>query len=380
MTATSTGLRRSPLHDAHVAAGASFTGFAGWEMPVRYTSELAEHAAVRTAAGLFDLSHMAEILVLGPQAAEALDAAVPSRISAIALGQAKYTLLLADGGGILDDLVVYRTGEDRFVVVANAANRRLVAAELEERAAAFDTRVLDESDDMGMVALQGPIARDVLLEIEEFTADEGGRTEAAFADALTALRNYRTMSAWFDGHPVLLARTGYTGELGYEIYASPDVLPQLWDTILETGAGSGVIPAGLAARDTLRLEAGMPLYGQELSTATLPAAAGLGRVIPDRTGFVGADALAAAAPPARVLVGLVSDGKRAGRAGYAVKHDGRIVGTVTSGALSPTLGHPIAMAMVDAGVAAPGTELQIDVRGAALPARVTTLPFYRREA
>ena len=220
----------------------------------------------------------------------------------------------------------------------------------------------------------------MLLEIEEFTADEGGRTEAAFANALTSLRNYRTMAAWFDGHPVLIARTGYTGELGYELYGSPEVLPQLWSTILETGAGSGVIPAGLAARDTLRLEAGMPLYGQELSTATQPAAAGLGRVIPARTGFVGADALAAAEPPARVLVGLVSEGRRAGRAGYAVKQDGRVVGTVTSGALSPTLGHPIAMAMVDADLAEPGTDVHIDVRGAALAARVTKLPFYRREA
>ena len=371
--------RRSPLHAEHVARGAVFTDFAGWHMPLKCGSELAEHTAVRTAAGLFDLSHMADIVVLGDGAAEALDAALLGEPSAMTVGQARYTLLLAEDGGILDDLVLYRTGPDRFLVVANAANREVVAHALRERVG-DRAGVQDESDDIGLLALQGPLSRDVLLEMGGFAAEGAGRTEARFAELLTALPNYRFLAAELVGHPVLVARTGYTGELGYELYAAPGLLPSLWRRILEVGGGSGVVPAGLAARDTLRLEAGMPLYGHELGPGTRPAEVGLGRLVPrgKRTGYVGGAALDAA--PRRALVGLVSEGKRAGRAGYPVLAEGRPVGEVTSGALSPTLGHPIAMASVEPDVAAPGSELVIDVRGTALPARVVALPFYRRKA
>jgi aminomethyltransferase len=369
--------RRSPLHDIHVAAGAAFTDFAGWQMPVRYSSDLAEHAAVRTAAGLFDLSHMGEILVVGPQAAEALDYALAGKLSAIEEGQAKYSLLLSPDGGILDDLVVYRTGADRFLVVANASNREVAARELRERAAAFDTLVEDESDDIALIALQGPKAEEILRNVEGFdlhSADTGG---------LDDLKYYRAIPCDFRGHNVLVARTGYTGEDGFEFYIAPDAAPALWEAIAETGAGSGLVPAGLAARDTLRLEAGMPLYGHELSTETFPVQAGLGRVVALKTkegDFVGRAAVEAGpAPDARILVGLRSDGKRAGRAEYPVMLGDREVGEVTSGALSPTLGYPIAMAYVDPDVA-DSTSLELDVRGSRIAASPVPLPFYKKDS
>jgi aminomethyltransferase len=369
--------RLSPLHDIHVAAGAAFTDFAGWQMPVRYSSDLAEHAAVRTAAGLFDLSHMGEILLVGPQAAEALDYALAGKLSAIEEGQAKYSLLLNEKGGIIDDLVVYRTGADRFLVVANASNREVAAQELRERAAAFDCLVEDESDDIALIALQGPKAEEILRNVDGFdlhSADTGG---------LDDLKYYRAIPCDFRGHNVLVARTGYTGEDGFEFYVAPDAAPELWQAIAETGAGSGLVPAGLAARDTLRLEAGMPLYGHELSTETFPVQAGLGRVVALKTkegDFVGRSAVELGpASDARVLVGLRSDGKRAGRADYAVMQGDDVVGIVTSGALSPTLGYPIAMAYVDPG-SAEATDLELDVRGSRVAASVTPLPFYKKES
>ncbi|MBN9606412.1 MAG: glycine cleavage system aminomethyltransferase GcvT [Actinomycetales bacterium] len=369
--------RRSPLHERHVAAGASFTDFAGWWMPVRYESDLAEHHAVRERAGLFDLSHMGEILVLGPQAAAALDHALAGRLSAIEEGQAKYTLLLAESGGILDDLVVYRTGADRYLVIANAANRELVAAELRERCGGFDCVVDDESDDVALLALQGPRAAEILREVDGLQIPAGG----ADGPGLDALRYYRTTTGDFRGHESLVARTGYTGEDGFELYLAPEAAPELWDALLETGAGAGLVPAGLAARDTLRLEAGMPLYGHELGPDTLPEQAGLGRVpaLATKGEFVGRAAVERGpAEGARVLVGLAAEGRRAARAGYPVLRDGAVVGEVTSGALSPTLGHPIAMAFVDPAVAEAGTALELDVRGTEVPAVVVPLPFYRR--
>ncbi|CAN5182809.1 glycine cleavage system aminomethyltransferase GcvT [soil metagenome] len=369
----------SPLHDIHVAAGASFTDFAGWQMPVRYSSDLAEHHAVRTAAGLFDLSHMAEILVVGPEAAEALDYALSGKLSAIVEGQAKYSLLLDRDGGILDDLVVYRTGEDRYLVVANASNREMVAEQLRERCSIFDCLVEDESDDIALIALQGPKAEEILRNVEGFELHVGK------PGGLDDLRYYRAIPCDFRGHNVLVARTGYTGEDGFEFYLAPDEAPALWQAIFETGAGSGLVPAGLAARDTLRLEAGMPLYGHELSTSIFPVQAGLGRVVAltKEGDFVGRAAIEAGPPEdAQVLVGLQAEGKRAGRAGYDLLNAGGVegvVGEITSGALSPTLGVPIAMAYVDAALSGVGTAIDIDVRGSRIPAVVVALPFYKRE-
>ncbi|MEN0083537.1 MAG: glycine cleavage system aminomethyltransferase GcvT [Leifsonia sp.] len=382
--------RLSPLHDVHTAAGASFTDFAGWQMPVRYTSDLAEHHAVRTAAGLFDLSHMGEIVLIGPEAGAALDYALAGKLSALAVDQAKYSLLLSRAGGIVDDLVVYRTGDDRYMVVANASNREVVAEELRDRTAPFDVEVFDESDDIALIAVQGPAALSIVLATDGLAADEGALDGEDFGERLSALKYYWSLPALFQTHPVLIARTGYTGEDGFELYIAPDNAKALWEALTEAGTeqGLGLVPAGLASRDTLRLEAGMPLYGHELGRDTKPAQAGLGRVVnlAKDTDFIGRAASEEGPhPEARVLVGLTGEGKRAARAGYPVfAHDDVTgedaeVGVVTSGALSPTLGMPIAMAYVAPRFARENTVLQVDVRGTRLPFTVTALPFYSRK-
>ena len=375
--------RHSPLNAIHVAAGASFTDFAGWQMPVRYSSDLAEHHAVRTAAGIFDLSHMGEIFIVGPEAADALDYALAGKLSATTIGQAKYSLLLDRSGGIIDDVVVYRTGDDRFMVVANASNREVVAAELTDRTAPFECEVFDESDELALIAVQGPRSREILIATDGFAIEGGHPDGRDVGEKLSELKYYRALSGSFRTQPVLIARTGYTGEDGFELYVSPDHAAELWNALTEAGAPLGLVPAGLASRDTLRLEAGMPLYGHELGTQTFPVQAGLGRVVATATkgDFVGREAVEVGpAPDARTLVGMVADGKRAARADYEVyasDDSSEVIGVVTSGALSPTLGIPIAMAYVDAAFAAPDTTLSIDIRGKRLSYRVTPLPFYR---
>lgn len=378
-------LHVSPLIDAHVAAGALFTDFAGWRMPVRYASELAEHHAVRTAAGLFDLSHMAELVVLGPDAGGALDHALAGSFSTLDIGRAKYSLLLAPAGGVLDDLVVYRTGEDRFLVVANAANRAVVAHELEARAAGFDAEAYDESDDVGLIAIQGPRSASILRDLPGLAIEGGHPDGEDVPAALDTLGYYHSLAALVDGHPLLIARTGYTGEDGFELYLSPGLAPAVWEALLEIGAVRGLVPAGLASRDTLRLEAGMPLYGNELRADVLPAQVGLGGVVAlgKQVDFVGRTATEQGPQAdAPVLVGLAGEGRRAARSGNAVyPPDAEAtlpVGEITSGALSPTLGHPIAMALVEPAYAAHGTQLAVDVRGRRLPFSVVELPFYRR--
>lgn len=361
----------SPLAEEHRLLGASFTDFAGWRMPVRYTSDLAEHHAVRKAAGLFDLSHMGEVEFAGPGAAAALDHALAGPISAVRVGRAKYSLLCAPDGGVLDDLVVYRLAEQRFLVVVNAANAAADTAELVHRAEGFDVEVTDRSRDTALVAVQGPGSAAVLAEV----ADEDTRR------VLEELRYYAAAPAIVAGTEVLLARTGYTGEDGFELYLPEAEAPALWRAILTAGTPLGLLPAGLACRDTLRLEAGMALYGHELDLTTDPFAAGLRRVVALDKEFVGRDALAALAErsPGRVLAGLAGTGRRAGRAGADVLGpDGSTVGRVTSGVLSPTLGVPIALAYVDAATAEPGTALSVDVRGTRQPYSVVPLPFYHR--
>jgi aminomethyltransferase len=366
--------RTSPLHQIHVDGGASFTDFAGWQMPVSYGSDLAEHHAVRTAAGIFDISHMAEILVDGPDAAAFLDYALAGKLSAISIAQAKYSLLLNPEGGIVDDLVVYRLTDDTFFVVANAGNRFAVAAALQERAAGFDVRVSDLSDSYSLIAVQGPNAR----EIAKATA---GITEISVP--LDDLKYYWSTDAVFDDRPLLIGRTGYTGEDGFEFYIQTDAAASLWAALVAAGESYGLVPAGLASRDTLRLEAGMPLYGHELGVDSFPVQAGLGRVVnlKKEGDFVGRSAVEAGPPHgSHLLVGLTTEGKRAGRAGYSVvTEDGAHVGMITSGALSPTLGYPVAMAYVDPFVLEAGTPLYIDVRGNRIAASVVDLPFYKRD-
>ena len=394
--------RYTPLRERHEALGASFTDFGGWQMPVRYTSDLAEHHAVRQSAGIFDISHMAEFLVTGEAAAAFLDYALAGRISAMPVGKAKYSLLLAESGGIIDDVIAYRLAEDRYLVIANAGNRGFVDSAFAKRVREFPSLVErdlpprsageersfagflgdrgvdveDVSDSYALIAVQGPNAEAIL-------AATGDITDVSIPWA--EQKYYAWASASYAGKPLLLARTGYTGEDGFELLVAADDAASLWDALLAAGAPHGLVPAGLAARDTLRLEAGMPLYGHELSRDTRPSQAGLGRVVVTaKESFVGKDALSAAeesteVSDAPVLVGLVAEGKRAGRAGYAVVDEhGSVLGEITSGALSPTLGHPIAMAYVNPSSAEEGTAVFLDVRGTKIPATVTALPFYRR--
>ena len=374
MTDPQSPLRPTPLAAVHERLGAKLTGFAGWLMPLRYRSETAEHQAVRTAAGIFDLSHMGEIMVTGPDAAAALDYALVGQPSALAPGRARYTMICAPDGGIIDDLIVYRLVADEFLVVANAANTAAVFAELAERATGPNADVTDRTADYALIAVQGPRAARILTPLT--SADLG------------EVRYYASYPATVAGHDVLLARTGYTGEDGFELFTRPDDAEPVWDAVASAGAPDGLIPAGLAARDTLRLEAAMPLYGNELGPDVTPFDAGLGRVVKlgKPADFVGRAALArrAEAAPERVLVGLVGRSRRIPRHGYEVLRGGSPCGTVTSGAPSPTLGKPIAMAYLKpdaASTAEPdggGAGLAFNIRGSAEPADLVQLPFYRR--
>jgi aminomethyltransferase len=365
--------RATPLRAVHESLGATMTAFAGWLMPLRYAGEISEHRCVRNAAGLFDLSHMGEIAVAGPGAAAALDYALVGHMSAVAPGRAKYTMICAPDGGVLDDLIVYRLSDAEYLVVANAANTGTVAAALRDRAAGHDAEVRDQTAGYALIAIQGPHAARILAPLTDISLDD--------------VKYYSGHRGTVAGQPVLLARTGYTGEDGFELFTGADGAEALWAALAAAGAGDGLVPAGLAARDTLRLEAGMPLYGNELSAELTPFDAGLGRVVVfGKPGdFVGRAALAerSQAAPRRVLAGLIADSRRVPRHGYPVTWDGVSCGTVTSGAPSPTLAVPIAMAYLDAeaaGRARDDTEgrLAVDVRGRPEPARITDLPFYRR--
>jgi glycine cleavage system T protein (aminomethyltransferase) len=365
--------RQTPLYAVHERLGATMTSFAGWQMPLRYTSETAEHLAVRRAAGLFDLSHMGEIMVTGPGAGPALDYALVGNLSALAPGRARYTMICAPDGGVLDDLVVYRPGEQEFMVVANASNTDVVYRELAERAAsvAAEAEVEDATSDYALIAVQGPAAAGILGPLTELD--------------LSAIKYYAGAFGDVAGHLSWVARTGYTGEDGFEVFCRPGDAPWIWEALTAQGAPAGLVPAGLAARDTLRLEAGMPLYGNELGPDMTPFEAGLGRVVKfDKPGdFVGREALAARAAegPRAVLVGLTMESRRIPRHGYPVllgEPLGHRVGTVTSGAPSPTLGVPIAMAYLEPGAGRDDPELAVDIRGQAAPADLTDLPFYRR--
>lgn len=364
-------LKQSPLDSIHRGLGASFTDFAGWDMPVRYTSDLAEHHAVRTAAGIFDLSHMAEIYVTGPGAGAALDYALAGTLSAIPLGRAKYSLILSEQGTVIDDVVVYRLGNDEFLVVANASNRFPSATAIRERAASFDCVVDDRSDDVALIAVQGPAALAILE-----------ATDGLATDGVAELGYYRCLPREFNGTPVLIGRTGYTGEDGFELYVENAAAAALWNAITAAGADYDLLPCGLACRDTLRLEAGMPLYGHELSLDLKPVQVGLEKVVDlTKDNFVGREGIMAGVSAGAVrLVGLQSEGKRAGRADYPVHANGRTIGVITSGALSPTLGYPIAFALVEPEFAEPGTSIDVDVRGTDVPAVVVPLPFYSRKA
>jgi len=373
MTETTQELKRTALYEQHQVLGANFTDFGGWDMPLKYGSELAEHKAVRSTAGLFDLSHMGEVYLSGPEAVTALNTALAGNFGIMKVGKAKYSLILNEQGKIIDDLIVYRLEEEKFLVVPNAGNAVVVAAAIEERAAKFDVQVDNASERQSLIAVQGPNAQDI---VSKLAADQ------ATVDSVTELKYYAAVSLVLGGLDVLVARTGYTGEDGFELIINNDQATALWKKIVTIGADYELVACGLAARDSLRLEAGMPLYGNELSLERTPFDAGFGPVVSFKKeeDFVGRKALEALKDqtPAQKLVGLKGLGKRAGRGGYAIVKDGATVGEITSGQPSPTLGYPVALGYVDAQYSEVGTELEVDLRGKTLPFVVVELPFYTR--
>ena len=360
----------TPLAERHAALGARMVEFAGWLMPLQYTGILEEHRAVRARAGLFDLSHMGELFVEGQEAAEGLGYALTSDPSTLKVGRAQYSMICFPEGGILDDLIVYRLGEDRFLVVANASNAAAVSDALAERLAGRRVVLDDRSLATGLVALQGPRSAAIL----------GPLTDVALDD----LRYYAIAEGHVAGTPALIARTGYTGEDGFEMFVDMAATGRVWDVLMDAGKVEGIVPVGLGARDTLRLEAGMPLYGNELGPDSTPFEANLGRVVSlaKEGDFVGRAALekAQADGPRKMLVGLAIRGRGIARHGYEVFAGDRRTGVVTSGTLSPTLGEPIAMAYVAPSEAEPGTILAVGIRDQRVEAEVVPLPFYRRPA
>ena len=368
-------LKRTALYDRHKQLGARLIPFAGWEMPVQYQGIIAEHNAVRNNAGLFDLGHMGEFLVTGPDALAFLQYTTTNDLSTLEPGQAKYTLLSNEHGGVIDDLIVYRNpeGEDGYTVVMNASNAERDVAwwnDVWSRREDFNVTLRDISADTGMVAIQGPTAAAITARVTDTD--------------LTTVEEFTWVNAIVAGVPAKLARTGYTGEDGFEIYAENGRIGEIWDGLMDAGKEDGLVPVGLGARDTLRLEARMPLYGQELGDDISPYEAGLGWAVNLEKGdFIGREKMVEvkANKPANRTVGF----KLVGRGGsprthYPVMVDGEEVGEVTSGAMSPTLGENIGLARIRREYAGVGKPLQIMIRNKPVEAIQVKTPFYKREA
>ena len=374
---------RTPLHPWHESHGGRMVDFAGWSMPVQYASIVDEHVATRTAAGLFDVSHMGRLAIDGAGSQAWLESLLTRRVADMPVGRARYTLVTSDeaGAAILDDALVTREadaadGSPRMSMVVNASNRERVVAWLRSRLPAAGATLVDRTFDTAMIAVQGPRAVPLVT----------GLCPPADAARIAALKNYTACAATVAGAAAAVSRTGYTGEDGVEIVVAATDAERVWAAIHDAGAAVGLKACGLGARDTLRLEAGMPLYGHELVATSDPFAIGLELAVTldDAAGrprnFPGAAAFRDLRdrPRGRVRVGLALDSKRSAREGHPVARDGAEVGLVTSGSYSPTLGHAIAMALVDRDAAAPDTPLEVVIRDARQPARVVPLPFHRR--
>jgi len=358
-------LKRTPLHDRHEALGGKIVPFAGFEMPVQYpTGITAEHNAVRETAGLFDVSHMGEFMLEGPGALDLVQRISVNDASKIEVGQAQYSAMCLENGCVIDDLIIYRF-EDRYMLVVNASNLEKDLAWVLKHAEGLDVSVTDVSDETGLLALQGPAAREILRGLADLDVD--------------TVKYYRFREGNVAGVPAVISGTGYTGEDGFELYVAAADAPGLWDAILEAGKDAGLIPAGLGARDSLRLEVGYALYGNDLDEEHTTLESGLGWVTKlDKGDFVGREALAAQKEEGvtRRLVGMRMKGKGFPRPGYSVLSGGEVVGNVTSGTVSPTLGFGVALGYVPTALAKAGTELQIDLRGRPVDVVVQRPPFY----
>ena len=359
-------LLRTPLSHLHEAMGARMIEFAGWWMPVQYTGIVQEHLAVRQAAGIFDLSHMGELMVRGPRAAEDLNRLVSCNVADMAEGQARYGVMCLPSGGILDDLVVMRLAPDTYLLVVNAACREKDLAWLEQHLAGSTTAVEDHTEAIALIAVQGPRAPELLQPIVEGLD-------------LEPLGFYRFGRGRVAGHEAIVSRTGYTGEDGFELFVQADAAAPVWEAVLERGRQVSAVPVGLGARDTLRLEARYPLYGHDIDETTTPFEAGLGWVVDLQKGdFVGRHALVQQRERGalRRLVGFVLDERAVPRQGYPILDElGRPVGEVTSGTLSPVRQQPIGMGFVPAALAAPHTPIAVEIRGRRVGGRVVQGPF-----
>jgi aminomethyltransferase len=358
--------RRTPLYDAHAALGARLIEFGGWDMPLSYTGATEEHQAVRERCGLFDVSHMGEVELSGARAAEVCQHLTANDVGRLRIGDAQYSVLCNERGGVIDDLVVLRTGAERYVLIVNAANTPTDVAWITEqnrgRAA-----VVDRSDELALLALQGPESEVALRTL----------TPAPVA----ALRPFAAVETTVAGRLAWVSRTGYTGEDGFEIMLGAADAPAVWDAALDAVRRRRGLPAGLGARDTLRLEAGLPLHGSDVDADTTPLEAGLAWVVKLQKGdFVGRAPLAAqaASGPPRRLVAFELSEPAVPRHGHPIRHDGGPVGTVTSGMRSPTLGTFIGLGYVTSGVSAPATPIAVEIRGRQIPGRIVNRPFYRR--
>ena len=356
---------RTPLHDTHVRAGARMVEFAGWDMPVQYAGLLGEHEAVRTRVGLFDVSHMGEVVFRGPRALEAVSRLFTNDLSKVVDGQAQYGCLCREDGGIVDDVIVYRRGPEDLLVCVNAANRQKDFDWLSGNSPGVDVK--NESDDWGQLALQGPLAAQLLQRLTNVN--------------LSAVKNYRFAGGEVAGIPCLVARTGYTGEDGFELFCPAAETPRLWDALVEAGQHERIAPCGLGARDSLRLEMAYRLYGSDMDDHTTPLEAGLGWVVKlDKGEFVGRAALARQKEQGlqRKLVGFVLTDPGIARHGYPVLHEGRRVGEVTSGTRSPTLKVSVGLAYVPPALAAEGSTFAVEIRGKPAAAKVVKTPFHTR--
>jgi len=367
--ATATSLRRTPLFETHRALGARLVEFGGWEMPVQYSSILEEHRAVRERAGLFDVSHMGEFYVEGAGAVALLQWLVPNDVARLQVNQALYTQLCRPDGGTVDDLLVYRLADERFMTVVNAGNIEKdwdwIASHATERP---DVRLTNAADETGLLALQGPRAEAILQPLTQ--------------TPLAEIAYYHFHPGTVAGVACVISRTGYTGEDGFELYFPAEHAVGLWNALLAAGQPQGLLPAGLGARDTLRLEAGLCLYGHELTDEITPLEAGLGWTVKlnKDSDFIGRTALEEEKRTGlrRKLVGIEPRDRGIPRAGYPILREDQTLGEVTSGTLSPTLDHPVAMGFVPPADAAVGTELEVAIRGKPVPATIVALPFYKR--
>lgn len=361
-------LKRTPLYDQHRALGARLVEFGGWEMPVQYSSISDEHRAVRSKAGLFDVSHMGEFKVEGSGSLAFLQYLVPNDVSRLAIGQALYTQLCLPSGNVIDDLLIYHLAENQYMLVVNAGNIEKDFAWVKSQAESFDVQLENQSDTTSLLALQGPLAQEILQPL----------TEVNLAD----IRYYHFVQGMVDGVNCIISRTGYTGEDGFELYCPPTDVVKLWIDLLAAGQPAGLIPAGLGARDTLRLESGFCLYEHELDEKTNPLEARLGWTVKlDKGDFIGRAALQQAKEQGlqKKLVGVELLDRGVPRGGYAIYDGDQQIGYLTSGAPGLTVNKNIAMGYVDVPHAVVDQPIQIDIRGRHLAARIVPLPFYKRK-